>query len=154
MDAERIEAVRASNTSERMTSASTGLAFSERRIACNSSLALEAACLLFRPYLADSPIERLVIAGFDARIRLAAFGESVGEQGSVCGLLPLSRRIMGHGDVSILVIGHNHPSGIATPSQADREATRRIAALCRLAGMRLAGHLLFGGDDYVLFGVS
>lgn len=110
--------------------------------------------MLFRTYLADSRVERLVVAGFDARLKLVAFGESVGEKTSVNGLLTLTRRLMGNGDVSILVVGHNHPSGITRPSQGDREATRRIAAFCRLAGARLAGHLLFAGDDCVLFAAS
>lgn len=121
---------------------------------CISIAVLEAAGLLFRPYVANSRIERLVVAGFDARLRLVAFREAAGQHASVSGLLPLTRHLMGHINVSILVIGHNHPSGIARPSQADRDATRRIAALCRLAGAQLAGHLLFAGDDCALFAAA
>lgn len=115
---------------------------------------LDAAELLFRQHLANSRIERLVVAGFDARLRLVAFGEAEGQRTSVGGLLQISRTILGNTDVSIMVVGHNHPSGVAAPSTADREATRRLAALCRLAGARLAGHLLFAGEDCVPIGLS
>jgi DNA repair protein RadC len=115
---------------------------------------LHAAELLFRQHLANSRIERLVVAGFDARMRLVAFREADGQRTSVGGLLHMSRAVLGNSDVSIMVVGHNHPSGVATPSTADREATRRLAALCRLAGARLAGHLLFAGEECTPIGLS
>lgn len=126
----------------------------EPQSACAASLALEAAEQLFRPYLLHSPIERLVVAGFDCRLRLVAFGETAGGQSGVSGLSRLTRHMLGNGDVSVLVVGHNHPAGIAKPSLADREATRRLGALCRLADVQLAGHLLFAGDDCILFHAS
>jgi DNA repair protein RadC len=116
--------------------------------------AIDAARTLFAPYLQHSSRERLVVAGFDTRSRLRAFAEATGGPSSVGGLLRLARRTLADGDVSILVVGHNHPSGIAEPSLADRDATRRIAALCRLAGVRMAGHLLFADTQCVLFGRS
>lgn len=115
---------------------------------------LDAAEQLFRLYLAQCRFERLGVAGFDTRARLVRFVETQGQRTAVQGILGLSRAVLGHANVSILVIGHNHPSGIAKPSLADREATRRIAALCRLAGAQLAGHLLLAGEECVPISLS
>jgi DNA repair protein RadC len=116
------------------------------------SKALDVAQALFAPYLTISDRERLVVAGFDSRLQLRTFGEATGDRTKVSGLVQLSRAALGDPNVSIMVIGHNHPSGVAVPSVADREATRRVAALCRLAGAQFAGHLLFAGAACTYFG--
>jgi len=41
-----------------------------------------------------------------------------------------------------VVMAHNHPSGDATPSAADREATRRVARALDTLGVRLLDHLV------------
>jgi len=41
-----------------------------------------------------------------------------------------------------LAIVHNHPSGVVTPSDADRAATRALAAACRLVGLDLLWHMV------------
>lgn len=41
-----------------------------------------------------------------------------------------------------VVMGHNHPSGDPTPSQADREATDRLARALDALGVRLLDHLV------------
>ncbi len=43
-----------------------------------------------------------------------------------------------------LVMAHNHPSGDPTPSEADREATRRLARALDPLGIRLLDHLVVG----------
>lgn len=45
-------------------------------------------------------------------------------------------------DAAGVVMGHNHPSGDATPSRADREATRRIALALGTLGIRLLDHIV------------
>lgn len=46
-----------------------------------------------------------------------------------------------------LVLAHNHPSGDATPSAADRDVTRRVAAAGRVLGIRLMDHLVVGDSE-------
>ena len=41
-----------------------------------------------------------------------------------------------------IVLAHNHPSGDPTPSSADVDATRRLAALMGELGIRLHDHLV------------
>ncbi len=45
-----------------------------------------------------------------------------------------------------VVLGHNHPSGDVTPSQADLAITRRIAAAGTLMGIELADHVIVSAD--------
>jgi len=47
-----------------------------------------------------------------------------------------------------LLLAHNHPSGNATPSRADLDATRALADLARPLEIRLLDHLIFGDRDY------
>jgi DNA repair protein RadC len=49
---------------------------------------------------------------------------------------------------SAVVLVHNHPSGDPTPSQADREVTRRIAAAGVSLGISLADHVIVGTDGW------
>ena len=50
-------------------------------------------------------------------------------------------------DARGLVIAHNHPSGDARPSAADRAATRRLAVLCEGLEIVLHDHLIFAGGE-------
>ncbi len=43
---------------------------------------------------------------------------------------------------------HNHPSGDATPSEADRAATRKLRDAGELLGIRLLDHIVLGHDGY------
>ncbi len=46
---------------------------------------------------------------------------------------------------------HNHPSGIAEPSQADELITRRLKEALALVDIRVLDHLVVAGDDVVSF---
>ncbi|HEY0623020.1 JAB domain-containing protein [Sphingomonas sp.] len=50
-------------------------------------------------------------------------------------------------DAAVVVMAHNHPRGEAWPSQADREATRRLADALRTLGVRLHEHLVVGAGE-------
>ena len=45
---------------------------------------------------------------------------------------------------SILIVAHNHPSGVAEPSQADERITKRLQAALDLVDIRLLDHLIIG----------
>ncbi|MGF1660205.1 MAG: DNA repair protein RadC [Rubrimonas sp.] len=47
---------------------------------------------------------------------------------------------------SAVILAHNHPSGDATPSQADIEMTRRIKGALRSVEIALHDHLVIGKD--------
>ncbi|MGN7915720.1 RadC family protein [Enterobacter sp. 22466] len=49
------------------------------------------------------------------------------------------------------ILAHNHPSGEAEPSQADRLITGRLKQTLELVDIRLLDHLVIGGIDIVSF---
>ena len=48
-----------------------------------------------------------------------------------------------------VLLAHNHPSGVALPSDADVLVTRRIQEALAPLGIRLADHIIVADDDYV-----
>jgi DNA repair protein RadC len=53
--------------------------------------------------------------------------------------------------VSALTLAHNHPSGVAEPSQADELITTRIRDALALVDIRVLDHLVVTGDTIVSF---
>ena len=47
-----------------------------------------------------------------------------------------------------IILGHNHPSGEATPSQADIEVTRKLQAAGKLMEIEILDHLIVGDGNY------
>jgi DNA repair protein RadC len=48
-----------------------------------------------------------------------------------------------------VIIAHNHPSGDPTPSQADKEITRKLIESGRILGIPIDDHLIIGKDRFV-----
>jgi DNA repair protein RadC len=56
-----------------------------------------------------------------------------------------------YNDAAGILIAHNHPSGKAEPSAADRDLTRRLAAVGRQLNMDVMDHLIYAGGDWFSF---
>ena len=54
-------------------------------------------------------------------------------------------------NAAALVLYHNHPSGVAEPSQADRVLTRRLVDALALVDIRVLDHLVVGESESVSF---
>ena len=50
---------------------------------------------------------------------------------------------------SAVILAHNHPSGIALPSDDDCAATTRVARALQTIGVTLADHIVVADDDFV-----
>ena len=50
---------------------------------------------------------------------------------------------------SAVVLAHNHPGGLALPSQADYETTRQLQAALEPLGIRLVDHIIVADRDFV-----
>jgi DNA repair protein RadC len=48
-----------------------------------------------------------------------------------------------------MLFAHNHPSGVAEPSAADREITRELSHALQLVGVRVLDHLVIGAGEPV-----
>lgn len=47
-------------------------------------------------------------------------------------------------NAAAIILAHNHPSGVAEPSQADERITQRVKAALELVDIRLLDHLVIG----------
>ena len=50
---------------------------------------------------------------------------------------------------SAAILAHNHPSGVALPSPADRAATRQVQEALRTVGVELLDHIIVADRDFV-----
>lgn len=56
-----------------------------------------------------------------------------------------------HHNAAALILAHNHPSGVAEPSQADRRITRRLSDALALVEVRILDHFVVGDGEVVSF---
>jgi DNA repair protein RadC len=54
-------------------------------------------------------------------------------------------------NAAALILAHNHPSGVAEPSDADRRITRRICDALALVDIRVLDHFVVGDGEIVSF---
>lgn len=52
-------------------------------------------------------------------------------------------------NATMVALAHNHPSGMALPSQSDIEATRQIQEGLAAINIHLADHIIVAGESYV-----
>ena len=50
-----------------------------------------------------------------------------------------------------LVFAHNHPSGLAKPSEDDKRITRDLVHACLLLGIKVHDHIIIGDNDKFSF---
>lgn len=60
------------------------------------------------------------------------------------------RSCMGH-NAAAVIFAHNHPSGVAEPSQADRQLTDRLTEVLGLVDCRVLDHIIFGSGEHASF---
>jgi DNA repair protein RadC len=53
-----------------------------------------------------------------------------------------------------VILAHNHPAGVALPSEEDKSATAHIKGVLRAAGIELSDHIIVADNDYVSFSES
>jgi DNA repair protein RadC len=54
-------------------------------------------------------------------------------------------------NAAAVILAHNHPSGIAEPSQADLDITKQLKKALEFIDVRVLDHLIIGGGDTVSF---
>lgn len=96
------------------------------------------------------PQEVFACMFLDNRHRLVAFEELF--RGTVDGAAvyprEVVRRCLGH-NAAAVILAHNHPSGVAEPSQSDRSITRRLVDALALVDVRVLDHLVIGEGGWV-----
>jgi DNA repair protein RadC len=56
------------------------------------------------------------------------------------------KRALAH-NAAAVILAHNHPSGVAEPSQADRQLTRRLSDALGLIDVRVLDHFIVGDGE-------
>jgi DNA repair protein RadC len=54
-------------------------------------------------------------------------------------------------NAAAVILAHNHPSGVAEPSQADEFITHRLKSALALVDIRVLDHLVIGDGTSVSF---
>ncbi|MDJ0938821.1 MAG: DNA repair protein RadC [Woeseiaceae bacterium] len=81
----------------------------------------------------------------DNRHRVLEFNEMF--RGTIDGTSVYPREVVKEAlriNAAAVILAHNHPSGVAEPSQADERITKRLKAALELVDIRLLDHLIVG----------
>ncbi|MDG6894897.1 hypothetical protein A6A20_04475 [Volucribacter amazonae] len=54
-------------------------------------------------------------------------------------------------NAAAIILAHNHPSGVATPSPQDKQMTEQIKQACELMEIRVLDHFIIGKGTYFSF---
>ena len=54
-------------------------------------------------------------------------------------------------NAAALILAHNHPSGVAEPSEADKHLTRQLQKALSLVDVRVLDHIVIGDGEAVAF---
>jgi len=102
--------------------------------------------------LTGRPREVFACLFLDVRHRLISYEEMF--EGTIDGTSVHPREVVRRAleiNASALIVAHNHPSGMAEPSQADRSLTRHLSQACDTVALRLLDHLVVGETEVVSF---
>jgi len=98
--------------------------------------------------LAHKPYEVFACLFLDNRHRVLAFEELF--RGTLDGASVHPREVVRASlkhNAAAVILAHNHPSGVAEPSAADRNITRQLRDALQLVGVRVLDHLVVGAGE-------
>ena len=96
--------------------------------------------------------EHFVMLALDSKLRVVgAFDIHTGSiDSSIVSMRSLfSRAILCN--ANSIIVAHNHPSGISSPSCEDMSMTRKIKEAGDVLGIKLTDHIIIGEDNYYSF---
>lgn len=102
--------------------------------------------------LRDYPHEVFACLFLDNRHRVIQFEELF--VGTIDGASVHPREVVKralHHNAAAVILAHNHPSGIAEPSQADQHITRRLRDALSLVDIRMLDHFVVGDGELTSF---
>jgi DNA repair protein RadC len=108
------------------------------------------AARFFKARLTDLPHEVFCCLFLDTRHRLIRYEELF--RGTIDGATVYPREVVKRAlqhNASAVILGHNHPSGVSEPSEADRSITLKLAKALALVEIRLLDHLVVSRGGHV-----
>ena len=112
----------------------------------------EASRAYLRLKIAEHKYEVFGCVFADNRHRIIAFEELF--RGTIDGASVHPRVVVQRAlelNAAAVVLVHNHPSGVAEPSQADLRITQRLQAALELVDIRVLDHLIVTAEDSLSF---
>lgn len=156
----------------RLLQADPQLIVTEKGIGNTGAAALCAIPELARRYFAESlPVGKTIRCPSDTRAFMHAKIQHLGHEVFCCLYLDNRHRVLRFDELfrgtidgtsvyprevvkealainaAAVILAHNHPSGVAEPSQADEHITRRLKAALELVDIRLLDHLIIGDGE-------
>ncbi|MBF0255814.1 MAG: DNA repair protein RadC [Gammaproteobacteria bacterium] len=98
--------------------------------------------------LRDAPSEIFAALFLDSRHRVIRYEELF--YGTIDGASVHPREVVRKAlayNAAALIVAHNHPSGVAEPSQSDRNITQRLRQALELVDVRLLDHMIVGDGE-------
>lgn len=105
-----------------------------------------------RARLRDLRQEVFSVLFLDNRHRVIVFEELF--HGTIDGASVYPRQVLRrclYHNAAAVILAHNHPSGVAEPSPADRHITERLRSALELIDVRLLDHFVIGDGEAVSF---
>ncbi len=103
-------------------------------------------------HFSDLDHECFCVLFLDNRHRILAFEHLF--RGTIDGACVYPREVvktaLKHGAAAVIFV-HNHPSGVAEPSQADKSITARLRDALALVEIRTLDHFIVAGEEIVSF---
>lgn len=102
--------------------------------------------------LATRPHEVFVVIFLDTQHRVIETQEMF--RGSIDGASVYPREIVKEAlqlNAAAVILAHNHPSGVAEPSTADQQITRKVKEALELVDIRTLDHFVIGGKSHLSF---
>jgi len=102
--------------------------------------------------LRDYPYEVFACLFLDSRHRLICYEELF--RGTIDGASVHPREVIRcalQHNAAAVILAHNHPSGVAEPSEADRRITRRLKDALALVDIRVLDHVVIGDQTAASF---
>ncbi|HVH35505.1 DNA repair protein RadC [Tahibacter sp. UC22_41] len=103
-----------------------------------------------RTRMSDYPYEVFAAVFLDNRHRVIAFEEMF--RGTIDGTAVHPREVVRaclRHNAAAVIFAHNHPSGVAEPSESDREITCELREALALVGVRVLDHFIVGTESPV-----
>lgn len=103
-----------------------------------------------KPLYDGRQYETVYMLCLDAKCKLLSC-KKLGEGGINSAAIPIRKIVESAMNLNAtsVVIAHNHPSGIAVPSDEDVATTKRLAIALEAVEILLADHLVFADGDYI-----
>jgi DNA repair protein RadC len=147
----RVRGVGPARVARLMAALELGRRYLEAPLEPRCALAAPAdAARFLKARLLDLPHEVFCCLFLDTRHRLIRYEELF--RGTIDGATVYPREVVKRAlqhNASAVILGHNHPSGVSEPSEADRSITLKLAKALALVEVRLLDHVVVSRGGHV-----